>query len=71
MTENHGVPGSNPGAATPIFCWFTAKKDSVRNDPADEPGLLLQPYCNPSRVQFIYVLRYFVLHVGQEVRVDV
>ena len=32
---------------------------------------LLQAYCNPSAEQFVYLLRYFVLHVRQEVRVGI
>jgi hypothetical protein len=34
-------------------------------------GRLLQPYCNPSAEQFVNPLLYFVLHVREEVRVDI
>jgi hypothetical protein len=32
---------------------------------------LLQAYCNPSAEQFVYLLRYFVLHVRQQMRVGI
>jgi hypothetical protein len=31
---------------------------------------LLQPYCNSSVEQFVYLVRGFVLHVGQQMRVS-
>ena len=32
---------------------------------------LLQAYCNPSAEQFVYLLRYFVLHARQQMRVGI
>src|SRR5918997_187196 len=39
--------------------------------PAMNRGLLLQPYCYQVGEPFVYLLRGFVLHVGQRMRVGV
>jgi hypothetical protein len=39
MTENHGVPGSNPGPATLVLWRFAGKARRTKKSPGDVPGL--------------------------------
>ena len=71
MTENHGVPGSNPGPATYIFRRFAVNLSFRCEVPAMNRSLLLQPYCHQLGEQFVYLLRGFILHVGQQMRVGI